>query len=94
MRTGAGPARCVPQSPRALALHISDLAFRSSQAMLPTYKQLSETYGKLNFYKVDVDEHAQLSQEAGARVYPTFVVYSGGTQVRFNPEPAYLIIFF
>lgn len=61
-----------------------------SKAMLPTYTQLSETYGKLKFYKVDVDEHAQLSQRAGARVYPTFIVYRGGTQVQTisgaNPE--------
>lgn len=61
--------------------------------MLPTYTQLSETYGKLNFYKVDVDEHAQLTQEAGARVYPTFIVYRGGTQVRLIPEPGNLIVF-
>ncbi|PVF93810.1 thioredoxin-like protein [Serendipita vermifera] len=52
------------------------------KVMLPTFIQLSEIYGKLKFYKLDVDEHAQLTQEAGARVYPTFIVYRKGAKVQ------------
>jgi len=51
------------------------------QAILPTLTKLSEDYRKLNFYKVDVDEHAQLTQMAGARIYPTIIVYRRGTKV-------------
>jgi thioredoxin 1 len=52
-----------------------------ARAILPTFAKLSEVYSKLNFYKVDVDEHAQLTQMAGARVYPTIIVYRGGTKL-------------
>ncbi|CAG7853912.1 Thioredoxin {ECO:0000256/PIRNR:PIRNR000077} [Serendipita indica DSM 11827] len=61
-----------------------------SKAILPMFAQLSELYNRINFYKVDVDEHAQLTQEAGARVYPTFIIYRGGAKVQTisgaNPE--------
>lgn len=53
--------------------------------MLPKLTALAQIHQKINFYKLDVDEHAQLTQEAGARIYPTFIVYRRGTKVRFIP---------
>lgn len=52
-----------------------------SEAMLPKLTALAQIHQKINFYKLDVDEHAQLTQEAGARIYPTFIVYRRGTKV-------------
>lgn len=60
---------------------VADSHTISQQTILQTLAQLSEVYGKLNFYKVDVDEHAQLTQMAGARIYPTIIVYRGGNKV-------------
>lgn len=49
--------------------------------MLKRFAELSEKYRKANFYKVDVDEHSQISELAGARIYPTIIVYRRGAQV-------------
>lgn len=53
----------------------------TSKAMLPTFTALAKAHQKINFYKLDIDEHAQLTQEAGSQIYPTFVAYRNGAKI-------------
>lgn len=49
----------------------------------PIFEKISETPAgeKLSFYKVDVDEQAQIASEVGIRAMPTFVFYRNGEKV-------------
>ncbi|KAJ4476732.1 thioredoxin [Lentinula aciculospora] len=46
----------------------------------PVFEKLSEQeeYSGVDFYKVDVDEQADISQEVGIRAMPTFMAFKGG----------------
>ncbi|KIM31704.1 hypothetical protein M408DRAFT_236993 [Serendipita vermifera MAFF 305830] len=52
-----------------------------AKQLLATLDQLSKVYRKVNFYTVDVDEHAQLTQMAGARIFPTVIIYRSGAKL-------------
>ncbi|KAG8810427.1 Cytoplasmic thioredoxin isoenzyme 2, partial [Serendipita sp. 401] len=76
----------VEQFRQAITQEVSIIEYHASwsgpcKAISPTFTQLSDTYSKLKFYRLDVDECAQLTQDAGARMYPTFIVYSRGQKV-------------
>ena len=49
----------------------------------PIFEKISETPAgeKLSFYKVDVDEQAQIASDVGIRAMPTFVFYRNGEKV-------------
>jgi len=49
----------------------------------PIFENLSkeEQYQGIEFYKVDVDEQAEISQEVGIRAMPTFLLYKDGNKV-------------
>ncbi|KAH9467436.1 hypothetical protein Pst134EA_011082 [Puccinia striiformis f. sp. tritici] len=49
----------------------------------PQFEKLAseDTSGKLKYYKVDVDEAAEIASEAGISAMPTFIVYKKGTAV-------------
>jgi thioredoxin 1 len=38
-------------------------------------------FSNVEFYKVDVDEQQQISQEVGIRAMPTFMVFKDGNKV-------------
>ncbi|KAF9055755.1 thioredoxin [Panaeolus papilionaceus] len=44
----------------------------------PIFEKFSEKFSNVEFYKVDVDEQAEIAQEVGVRAMPTFVLYQGG----------------
>ncbi|KAK4051812.1 tRNA (adenine(58)-N(1))-methyltransferase non-catalytic subunit trm6 [Microbotryomycetes sp. JL201] len=45
----------------------------------PVFDKLSNEYGdKIDFYKVDVDEQEQISQEVGIKAMPTFIFFKNG----------------
>ncbi|KAL4070399.1 thioredoxin-like protein [Scleroderma citrinum] len=44
----------------------------------PIFKRFSSHFTGVNFYKVDVDDAEDISQEAGIRMMPTFIVYKNG----------------
>ncbi|KZT27660.1 thioredoxin [Neolentinus lepideus HHB14362 ss-1] len=48
----------------------------------PIFEKLSEEYGNLEFYKVDVDEQPDIAQEVGVRAMPTFVAFKGGNKLK------------
>ncbi|KAG8906285.1 hypothetical protein FRC01_008070, partial [Tulasnella sp. 417] len=49
----------------------------------PILEQLSEKpeFAKVEFYKVDVDDQEQISQEVGIKAMPTFILYQNGEKV-------------
>ncbi|KII94238.1 hypothetical protein PLICRDRAFT_171901 [Plicaturopsis crispa FD-325 SS-3] len=47
----------------------------------PIFEQLSEKTEGAEFYKVDVDEQPDISQEVGVRAMPTFVAYKDGEKI-------------
>jgi len=47
----------------------------------PIFEQLSEKLDTVDFYKVDVDEQPDISQEAGIRAMPTFIAFSKGAKI-------------
>ncbi|EAW19833.1 thioredoxin family protein [Aspergillus fischeri NRRL 181] len=53
------------------------------RAISPIFEQLSDNpdFGDVGFYKVDVDEQEQISQEVGIRAMPTFVLFKNGDKV-------------
>ncbi|KAJ4476731.1 thioredoxin [Lentinula aciculospora] len=42
------------------------------------YTELSEFSASIGFYKVDVDDQPEISQEVGIRAMPTFMVFKNG----------------
>ncbi|PKX90045.1 thioredoxin family protein [Aspergillus novofumigatus IBT 16806] len=53
------------------------------RAISPIFEKMSDSpeVGDVGFYKVDVDEHEQISQEVGIRAMPTFVLFKNGDKV-------------
>ncbi|KAG8906227.1 hypothetical protein FRC01_008089, partial [Tulasnella sp. 417] len=49
----------------------------------PVLDQLSDKseYTGIEFYKVDVDDQEQISQEVGIKAMPTFILYQNGDKV-------------
>ncbi|KAE8366314.1 thioredoxin-like protein [Aspergillus caelatus] len=49
----------------------------------PVFEKLSNTgsFDNVLFYKVDVDQQEQVSQEVGIRAMPTFVLFRDGVKV-------------
>jgi thioredoxin 1 len=49
----------------------------------PIFEKLSENpeFGDVEYYKVDVDEQEDISQEVGIRAMPTFVLFKNGDKV-------------
>ncbi|TFK89840.1 thioredoxin [Polyporus arcularius HHB13444] len=49
----------------------------------PVFEKLSEAAeGKVDFYKVDVDEAQEIAQEVGVRAMPTFAAFHKGQKVK------------
>ncbi|KAI0066639.1 thioredoxin-like protein [Artomyces pyxidatus] len=55
-----------------------------SKAILPTFENLSnEAHNSdIEFYKVDVDDQCDISQDQGIRALPTFVAFKKGQKIR------------
>lgn len=52
------------------------------KAMLPIVDKLSATYaGKVEFYKMNVDENQETAGKFGVMSIPTFVLFKGGQPV-------------
>ncbi|KAN0135577.1 thioredoxin-like protein [Lactarius tabidus] len=47
----------------------------------PIFEEHAKKIPGVKFYKVDVDKHEQISQEAGVRAMPTFAIYKCGQKV-------------
>ncbi|KAF8640557.1 hypothetical protein AX17_000219 [Amanita inopinata Kibby_2008] len=49
----------------------------------PVFEKLSNLAesADIDFYKVDVDQQSDISQEVGIRAMPTFVLFKNGTKV-------------
>ncbi|KAJ6016144.1 hypothetical protein N7540_010735 [Penicillium herquei] len=49
----------------------------------PIFEKFSDTdqFSKLRFYKVDVDEQQQISEEVGMKAMPTFMSFHNGLKV-------------
>ncbi|KAI0714668.1 thioredoxin [Earliella scabrosa] len=46
----------------------------------PIFEKLSEQYPNADFYKVDVDEADDITQEVGIRAMPTFMTFKSGNK--------------
>ena len=54
----------------------------------PAYEKIAEEYSdRLVAAKVNIDEEAQLAEEAQVEVIPTLVLYKNGTAVAFVVNP-------
>jgi len=53
------------------------------KAISPVFHQFSEVeeYNGVEFYKVDVDEQTEISQEVGIKAMPTFILFKDGKKV-------------
>jgi thioredoxin 1 len=52
------------------------------KAMLPVIDELTAKYeGKITFYKMNVDENADVSQQFNVMSIPTFILFKGGEAV-------------
>ncbi|KAG8688740.1 hypothetical protein FRC12_002671 [Ceratobasidium sp. 428] len=47
----------------------------------PIFEQLSGRTDGVDFYKVDVDDAADIAQEVGIRAMPTFMIFKNGAKV-------------
>lgn len=47
----------------------------------PKVVEMSKKHEKAHFYKIDVDELAELAAELGVRAMPTFFLFKGGEKV-------------
>ncbi|KAG8786255.1 hypothetical protein FRC12_016779 [Ceratobasidium sp. 428] len=47
----------------------------------PIFEQMSEKTKGAQFYKVDVDEQPDISQEVGIRAMPTFIAFKDGNKI-------------
>jgi len=54
------------------------------KAISPIFQRLSDqaTYSHIKFYKVDVDDSPDISQEVGIRAMPTFTLFKNGQKVK------------
>ncbi|KAF9820757.1 hypothetical protein IEO21_01200 [Rhodonia placenta] len=48
----------------------------------PIFEKLSDQFPDLEFYKIDVDEQQEISQEVGIRAMPTFIAFKNGQKVK------------
>jgi len=48
----------------------------------PMVDQFSESYSGASFYKLDVDNVADVAQELGVRAMPTFMLFKGGAKLK------------
>ncbi|PCH34447.1 thioredoxin [Wolfiporia cocos MD-104 SS10] len=48
----------------------------------PIFEKLSEQFPTAEFYKVDVDEQQDISQEVGIRAMPTFMAFKNGEKIK------------
>ncbi|KZV80166.1 thioredoxin-domain-containing protein [Exidia glandulosa HHB12029] len=51
------------------------------RAIAPAYEALSKQYTGVNFLKVDVDQHPDISQQYGVSAMPTFIFIKNGQKV-------------
>ncbi|KAJ3306579.1 Cytoplasmic thioredoxin isoenzyme 2 [Kappamyces sp. JEL0829] len=58
----------------------------------PKYEAFSNTYTKLHFIKLDVDEVPEVAEKAEVRAMPTFQIYKNGQKVEeiVGADPAKL----
>ncbi|EMD32666.1 hypothetical protein CERSUDRAFT_118691 [Gelatoporia subvermispora B] len=47
----------------------------------PIFEKLASQVEGVEFYKVDVDEQGEISQEVGVRAMPTFIAFKGGNKI-------------
>ncbi|KAJ3478879.1 hypothetical protein NLI96_g9451 [Meripilus lineatus] len=47
----------------------------------PIFEKLSDQFPNAEFYKVDVDEQPDISQEVGVRAMPTFIAFKNGEKL-------------
>nr|AAX40949.1 thioredoxin [Taiwanofungus camphoratus] len=48
----------------------------------PIFQKLFEQFSHADFYKVDVDDQQDISQEVGIRAMPTFVAFKNGSKLK------------
>lgn len=51
------------------------------KAISPQVEKFSNEYNSINFYKIDVDEVAEVAADAGVKAMPTFIIYKDGQKV-------------
>jgi thioredoxin 1 len=47
----------------------------------PVLDKLSQEVGGVEFYKVDVDQQQDISEEVGIKAMPTFIVFKNGQKI-------------
>jgi thioredoxin 1 len=47
-------------------------------AMMPVVEQVSESYSDVAFYKVNIEEHPDLTEKARIKAIPMLMIYSEG----------------
>ena len=63
------------------------------RAIAPVYEKLSEEYqGKLNFAKMDTDEHQQVPYQYHIQAIPTLIIFNQGREIGrlIGPHPTRL----
>ncbi|KAH9910780.1 thioredoxin [Epithele typhae] len=48
----------------------------------PIFEKLAGQYGGAKFYKVDIDEAADIAEEVGVRAMPTFIAFKSGQKIK------------
>ncbi|QRW14023.1 thioredoxin [Ceratobasidium sp. AG-Ba] len=48
----------------------------------PIFERLEPEFSRIEFYKVDVDESEEISQEVGIRAMPTFILFKNGQKIK------------
>jgi len=51
------------------------------KVIAPQVVKLSEKYPNARFFKLDVDEVADVAKELGIRAMPTFILFKGGDKI-------------
>ncbi len=63
------------------------------RAIAPVFERLSQEYtGKLQFAKMDIDEHGQTPSQLGIQAIPTLIIFKGGQEISrlTGPHPTRL----
>lgn len=47
----------------------------------PIFEKFSDELSNIDFYKIDVDEQEEISQEVGIRAMPTFMLFKDGNKI-------------